>query len=56
MATYTISFIKEKKQHNMQTRTTEEFKVLHANTVRFRNSPILTMQRELNKAKKQGDL
>ena len=43
---------RKEKQHNMQTRTTEEFKVLHANTGRFQNSPILTMQREPNKAKK----
>ena len=36
------------KYHNMKTRKGEHYKVTHANTERFRNSPILTMQRMLN--------
>ena len=45
-------FHKRRKQHNMQKRTNEQFKVFHANTVRYQNSPILTMKREQNRAKK----
>ena len=36
------------KAHQMETRTAEKYKVLHANTERFRNSPIISMQRMLN--------
>ena len=36
------------KTHTMHTRKDEYFKVTHAYTERFRNSPILTMQRLLN--------
>jgi hypothetical protein len=42
-----------KKQHNMKTRNKGRYKVFHANTERFKNSPILTMQRMLNKVEKQ---
>ena len=45
-------FPKRRKHHDMQTRTSEKTKVFHANTVKYQNSPILTMQRELNRAKK----
>ena len=37
------------KLHSMKTRSKGKFKVFHANTERFRKSPILTMQRMLNK-------
>ena len=36
------------KAHQMETRSAEKYKVFHANTERFRNSPILSMQRMLN--------
>ena len=36
------------KKHKMGTRKGEHFKVSHAHTERFRNSPILSMQRMLN--------
>ena len=39
------SFYKKKKKHIMITRTNEKYRVQHAITVIFRNSPILTMQR-----------
>ena len=42
-----------KKQHNIKIRNKERYKVFHANTERFKNSPILTMQRMLNKVEKQ---
>ena len=38
----------KKKTHTMQTRNTEQFKVNHANTNRYANSPIPTMQKLLN--------
>ena len=37
-----------KKEHGMRTRNTEQFKINHANTNRYFNSPIPTMQRLLN--------
>ena len=37
------------KSHKMKTRTKGKYKIFHANTERFRKSPILTMQRLLNK-------
>ena len=46
-------FHKRRKTHDMQTRRTEKYNVFHANTVRYQNSPILTMQREMNKPKKK---
>jgi hypothetical protein len=41
-------FPKRKKIHTMGTRKSEKFKVFHANTNRYKNSPIITMQRLLN--------
>ena len=41
-------FPKRVKPPNMKTRKSEPFKVNHANTEQYRNSPILTMQRMLN--------
>ena len=41
-------FQKRKKTHHMETRNIEKYKVFHANTERYKNSPILTMQRMLN--------
>ena len=38
------------KEHTMKTRRNEKYKVFKAHTDRYRNSPILTMQRLLNKA------
>ena len=38
-----------KKEHSMGTRNDEKYKVFKANTERYRNSPILSMQRLLNK-------
>ena len=37
-----------KKKHKMRTRKSEKFKINHANTNRYQNSPIPTMQRLLN--------
>ena len=37
-----------KKEHSMDTRTNEKYKVFKANTERYKNSPILSMQRLLN--------
>ena len=42
------------KAHTMKTRTRGKFKIFHANTERFRRSPILTMQRMLNKKENQN--
>ena len=39
-----------KKQHNMKTRNNEKYQVFKAHTERYRNSPILSMQRLLNKS------
>ena len=41
-------FPHKSKYHKMETRKEEHYKVTHAHTERFRNSPILTMQRMLN--------
>ena len=41
-------FPKRTKAHLMETRKLEKYKVFHANTERYKNSPILTMQRMLN--------
>ena len=43
-------FPQRKKQHDMETRLNEKYKVFHANTKRYQNSPILVMQRALNEA------
>ena len=40
-----------RKKHSMDTRGNEKFSVFKANTERYKNSPILTMQRLLNEAK-----
>ena len=37
-----------KKHHTMQTRKQEKYKVTHAHTDRFKNSPIITLQKLLN--------
>ena len=41
-------FPKKVKFHTMKTRKTEIFNVNHANTKRYKNSPIVTMQQMLN--------
>ena len=41
-------FLIIKKEHLMKTRKTEKFKINHANTNRYFNSPIPTMQRLFN--------
>ena len=38
------------KQHTMTTRRNEKYKVFKAHTERYRNSPILTMQRLMNES------
>ena len=43
-------FKRRKKTHSMETRKLEKYAVFHANTERYKNSPILTMQRMLNQA------
>ena len=40
-------FPKRNKYHNMETRSNKKYKVFHANTTRYKNSPILAMQRAL---------
>ena len=42
-------FPEKEKNHQMLTRNPEKFKVEHANTKRFKNSPIIYMQNLLNK-------
>ena len=37
------------EEHEMKTRNQEKYKVLHANTNRLRNSPVIQMQHLLNK-------
>ena len=39
-----------RKEHTMRTRRNEKYKVFKANTDRYRNSPIISMQRLLNEA------
>ena len=39
---------RKRKAHSMETRKIEKYTVFHANTERYKNSPILTMQRMLN--------
>ena len=41
-------FQKRTKTHKMETRNIDKYKVFHANTGHYKNSPILTMQRMLN--------
>ena len=41
-------FPHKRKIHSMETRKGDYFKITHANTKRFQNSPILAMQRMLN--------
>ena len=41
-------FKKRTKTHKMETRNIDKYKVFHANTERYKNSPIFTMQRMLN--------
>ena len=42
-------FLIKRKRHEMATRNTEKYSVNHANTNRYKNSPIPTMQNMLNK-------
>ena len=42
-------FPKNSKKHKMETIHQEKYKVTHANTTRFQNSPIIVMQKMLNK-------
>ena len=44
-------FPHKKKTHNMTTRSGDYYKITHANTKRFQNSPVLAMQRMLNNNK-----
>ena len=39
----------QRKAHLMKTRSKDKYKITHANTERFKNSPVLTMQRMLNR-------
>ena len=50
--TLTDLFPRKQKRHNMETRTGTSYKVTHANTTRFQNSPVITMQRMLNEKQK----
>ena len=43
-------FPKRKNHHDMKTRSNAKYEVFHANTTRYKNSPILVMQRALNEA------
>ena len=45
-----VTFSPKKKKHDMETRLNAKYKVFHANTKRYQNSPILVMQRALNEA------
>ena len=47
--TLTEHFQPHKKDHIMQTRQQNTYKVTHANTNRLKNSSIIFMQQELNK-------
>ena len=44
---------KKRKPSNIKTRNSEYYEVSHANTERFKNSPIITMQKLFNEDKKQ---
>ena len=46
------ALLEKKKFGHMQLRKRNYFKVTHANTERFKNSPIITMQKLLNEDKK----
>ena len=46
-------FKKRKPSETMKTRNRDYYEVTHANTERFKNSPIITMQRLLNEDRKQ---
>ena len=43
-------FPKRSKEHTMRTRRNEKYKVFKAHTDRYKNSPIVSMQRLLNEA------
>ena len=45
-------FPKNVKEHQMNTRNNEVYKVYHANTKRFQKSPIIFMQNLLNEDEK----
>ena len=47
-------FPKKIKNHTMKTKKTEMFKVNHANTQRYKNSPIIQMQKMLNQDTEQN--
>ena len=46
-------FPRRKPEHTMTKRNRDFYKVTHANTERFRHSPIITMQKLLNEEKRQ---
>ena len=46
-------FKKRKPNNTIETRFRDFYEVTHANTERFKNSPVITMQRLLNEEKKQ---
>ena len=46
-------FKKRKPSETMKTRNRDYYEVTHANTERFKNSPIITMQRLINEGRKQ---
>ena len=45
--------VKRKPDHKMETRKRNFYEVTHANTQRFKNSPIITMQHLLNEDKRE---
>ena len=53
--TLTDLFPKKRKNHSMKTRKGNTYKVTHANTSRFQNSAVITMQRMLNEEQKNMD-
>ena len=46
-------FQENKKIHNMETRHTDKFQVIKANTARFQNSTIIQMQHMMNRVEKK---
>ena len=46
-------FPRRNPDHIMKKRNSDFYKVTHANTERFRHSPIITMQKLLNEEKRQ---
>jgi hypothetical protein len=48
--------VKRKPDHKMETRKRNFYEVTHANTQRFKNSPIITMQHLLNEDKRETQI